>query len=82
MDHCVSSPRWSLKVDVGEDRSVLFNRLGISFFKGRLTESDNQFADGSNRPLGCALWKDAQRMMVFEGIAFAERSVGVRPHSA
>jgi hypothetical protein len=81
VDHCVSSPRWSLKVEVGEDRSVCSTDSEF-LFQGRLTESDNQFADCSNRPLDSVLWKYAQRMMVFEGTAFAEGSVGVRPHSA
>lgn len=76
MDHCVSSPRWSLTFDVGEDRSVCSTDWEF-VFQGRLTKSDNQFAGGSDRLSDCAPWKYTQRMIVFEGITFAELSVWV-----
>jgi hypothetical protein len=60
-------------VEDGEDRSVCSTDWGF-LFQGRLTESDNQFAGRSVRPLDCAPWKYTQRMMVFEGIAFSELS--------
>jgi len=74
VDHCVSSPRWSLTFDVGEDRRVCSTDWEF-VFQGRLTKSDNQFAGGSDRLSDCTPWKYTQKMMVFEGIAFAELSV-------
>lgn len=60
---------------VGDCRGVFDPQIGNFFFRGRLTESDNQLVTDSGRLLGYATWKYTQILMVSEGIVFAEQFV-------